>query len=59
MPYSFISRKEGAIIGWENGMAKIIAFNAKGKEAYPLNIITNIGIIAKAEMGKVKVWADL
>ena len=59
MLYSSKSRKEGAIIGWENGMAKITAFNEKGREANPLNIIRNIGIIANAEIGRVKVWADL
>jgi len=59
MLYASKSRNDGANMGWENGMAKIMAFKENGREANPLNIIRNIGIIANAEIGRVKVWADL
>lgn len=48
-----------AIMGWEKGIAKHTACRAEPHPYHPVNMMTNIGIMARMLRGMVMVWADL
>ena len=48
-----------AIMGWKNGMMKVMNWIAPPAPYHPVNMMMNMGIMARMLRGMVMVWADL